>query len=319
MKISVLVPTFRRPDDLERCLAALSVQTLVADEVIVIARREDMPTVSVLERWRAVKAVRGLRVAWVGEPGQVAANNCGLREAQGELVLITDDDAAPHTDWIERIHAHFARDPQLGGVGGRDFVHERGALLTGDVRKVGLLSWYGRTIGNHHLGSGAPREVQILKGVNMAWRRDAIEGLRFDTRLRGAGAQVHNDLAFSLAVRKRGWKLLYDPAVRVDHFPAERGDSDQRFVLNETAYFNAAYNYRFVVREHLSAPGRIAFVAFLSLVGTRADPGLTRAALLAMQGQGWGQSFYKAWISARATWAVFRDADRRRGPAAHHA
>ncbi|RKP45322.1 glycosyltransferase family 2 protein [Pararobbsia silviterrae] len=319
MKISVLVPTFRRPDDLERCLAALGAQTRRADEVVVVARREDAPTVAALERWIAVKAVHGLRVAWVDEPGQVAANNCGLRAAHGELILITDDDAAPYRDWVERIEAHFARDPQLGGVGGRDLVHERGALLTGDARKVGLLSWYGRVTGNHHIGSGAPRDVQILKGANMAWRRDAIEGLRFDTRLLGAGAQVHNDLAFSLAVHKRGWKLLYDPMVRVDHFPAERADDDKRFVLNASAYFNAAYNYRFVMREHLSGPGRIAFVAFCSLVGTRADPGLARAALLALQGQGWTQSFYKVWISARATWAVFGEADRGRGPAAHHA
>ncbi len=319
MKTSVLVPTFRRPDDLERCLAALSVQTLPADEVIVIARRDDAPTVAALERWLAVRAVRGLRPAWVAEPGQVAANNCGLRESHNELILITDDDAAPHPDWIERIHAHFQRDAQLGGVGGRDFVHERGTCLTGEVSKVGLVSWYGRTTGNHHLGSGAPREVDVLKGVNMAWRRDAIDGLRFDTRLLGSGAQVHNDLAFSLAVRKRGWKLLYDPAVRVDHFPAQRADDDQRFALNKTAYFNAAYNYRFIVREHLSTMGRLAFATFFTLVGTRSDPGVVRATVLGLQGEGWRQSFFKAWISARATWAVFRDTDRRRGPTAHHA
>ena len=319
MKTSVLVPTFRRPDDLERCLAALAAQTHRADEVIVIARREDAPTVAALERWLAVRAVYGLRVAWVEEPGQVAANNRGLREASHELILITDDDAAPHVDWIARIHAHFARDPQLGGVGGRDFVHERGALLTGDASRVGQLSWYGRAIGNHHLGSGAPREVQILKGVNMAWRRDAIEGLRFDTRLLGSGAQVHNDLAFSLAVCRRGWKLLYDPAVRVDHFPADRADDDKRFVLNETAYFNAAYNYRFVMREHLTPVGRAAFVTYFGLIGTRSDPGIVRAAMLGLQGEGWWTSFFKAWISVRATCAVMRDADRRRGPTAHHA
>ncbi len=166
-------------------------------------------------------------------------------------MLITDDDAAPHRDWIERIHAHFMRDARLGGVGGRDFVHERGTVLTGTVRVVGRVSWYGRVVGNHHLGSGAPREVAILKGVNMAWRRAAIEGLHFDARLLGGGAQVHNDLAFSLAVRRRGWTLRYDPAVCVDHFPAARGDDDQRFVLNETAYFNAAFNLRFILCEHL--------------------------------------------------------------------
>ncbi len=273
MKTSVLVPTFRRPDDLERCLAALAAQSRPADEVIVVARRDDAPTADVLARWLALGTPGGLRVAWVGEPGQVAANNCGLREAAGELVLITDDDAAPHRDWIERIHAHFMRDARLGGVGGRDFVHERGTVLTGTVRVVGRVSWYGRVVGNHHLGSGAPREVAILKGVNMAWRRAAIEGLHFDARLLGGGAQVHNDLAFSLAVRRRGWTLRYDPAVCVDHFPAARGDDDQRFVLNETAYFNAAFNLRFILCEHLPMPGRLAFVAFSLAIGTRGRSG----------------------------------------------
>ena len=316
MKTSVLVPTFRRPDDLERCLAALAAQSHPADEVIVIARRDDALTVAALDRWLAVRAVNGLRVAWVTEPGQVAANNCGLREAVNELILITDDDAAPHCDWIERIHAHFMRDPQLGGVGGRDVVHERGIVLTGDARKVGLLNWYGRIVGNHHIGSGAPREVSILKGANMAWRRDAIEGVRFDTRLLGSGAQVHNDLAFSLAVRRRGWKILYDPAVRVDHFPAVRGDEDQRFVLNETAYFNGSFNLRFVLCEHLSPMGRLAFVAYSLGIGTRADPGVVRGVLLALQGEGWREPFLKVRIGARAMRAAWSTPERRRGPAA---
>jgi GT2 family glycosyltransferase len=319
MKTSVLVPTFRRPDDLERCLAALAAQSHPADEVIVIARRDDAPTCAVLERWLAVRAVNGLRVAWVNEPGQVAANNCGLREAAHELILITDDDAAPHADWVARIRAHFMRDTQLGGVGGRDVVHERGRVLDGTARDVGQVSWYGRIVGNHHLGSGAPREVSILKGANMAWRRDAIEGLRFDTRLLGSGAQVHNDLAFSLAVRRRGWKLLYDPAVRVDHFPATRGDEDQRFVLNEAAYFNAAFNLRFTLCEHLSPAGRVAFMVYAVAIGNRADPGVLRATMLALRGAGWRESFLKVRIGARAMHAAWRTPDRRRGPAARTA
>jgi GT2 family glycosyltransferase len=319
MKTSVLVPTFRRPDDLERCLAALAAQSHPADEVVVIARRDDAPTCEVLDRWLAVRAVNGLRVAWVREPGQVAANNCGLREAAHELILITDDDAAAHRDWVERIRAHFMRDTQLGGVGGRDFVHERGRVLDGEAREVGLLSWYGRVVGNHHLGSGAPREVSILKGVNMAWRRDAIEELRFDTRLLGSGAQVHNDLAFSLAVRRRGWKLLYDPAVRVDHYPAVRGDDDQRFVLNEAAYFNASFNLRFTLCEHLSPAGRLAFMAYSLAIGNRADPGVLRATLLALSGAGWREPFLKVRIGARAMRAAWRTPDRRRGPTARTA
>jgi hypothetical protein len=44
-------------------------------------------------------------------------------------------------------------------------------------------------IGNHHLGVGEPREVDVLKGVNMSYRRTAIADIHFDERMRGTGAQ----------------------------------------------------------------------------------------------------------------------------------
>ena len=44
MKITVLVPTYRRPQDLARCLAALQKQERVPDEVVVVARPDDEAT-----------------------------------------------------------------------------------------------------------------------------------------------------------------------------------------------------------------------------------------------------------------------------------
>ncbi|MGF6982009.1 GT2 family glycosyltransferase [Paraburkholderia atlantica] len=44
MKLTVLVPTYRRPADLARCLAALERQSRAPDEVIVVARVDDDAT-----------------------------------------------------------------------------------------------------------------------------------------------------------------------------------------------------------------------------------------------------------------------------------
>ncbi len=60
------------------------------------------------------------RVVLVREPGVVAAYNRGLDTATGDVVCFTDDDAAPHADWIERIERAFGEDAALGGMGGRD-------------------------------------------------------------------------------------------------------------------------------------------------------------------------------------------------------
>lgn len=305
MKLSVIVPTWRRTADLARCLAALAAQRRTADEVLVVARPDDHDTHAFL---RAQETTLPLRVVWVREPGVVAAYNRGLDMARGDVLCFTDDDAAPHDDWLARIEAAFAADAALGGLGGRDVVHERGGVLQGHKAAVGLVRWYGRAIGNHHLGHGEPREVHVLKGVNMAFRRVAIGALRFDPRLRGSGAQVHCEMAFSLDVRRRGAKLVYDPALVVEHYPAPRSDEDQRFTFSDAAFYNASFNLRLIMCEHLSPPGRWAFVAYSSLIGNRADPGLARALSLALGRDGVALALRKWWVGLCAMRVAWHEA-----------
>ncbi len=285
MKITVLVPTFRRPDDLTRCLAALARQQRAADEIVVVARPDDAATHACLREHLAA-GVLPLSVAAVELPGQVAALNRGLDAATGDVIAITDDDAAPHPDWVQRIAAAFGSDPQLGALGGRDWVHQKGGVLDGSRPLVGKLTPSGKIIGNHHLGVGGAREVDVLKGANMSYRRDAIRNVRFDTRLRGAGAQVHNDMAFSLSVKNAGWKLVYDPRVAVDHYPAERFDDDRRDAQTLAAVRNAAYNLHLILRAQLPPLRRETAWWWYALVGTRVYPGFAHALLAMLSKEG---------------------------------
>ncbi len=285
MKVSVLVPTFRRPADLARCLSALQRQQRAPDEVVVVVRPDDEATLASLHD-QAVKGRLPLRIALVDVPGQVAALNRGLDAATGDVVAITDDDAAPRPDWAQRIAAAFESDPRLGALGGRDWVHQKGGILDGARPLVGKLRPSGKIIGNHHLGVGGAREVDLLKGANMSYRRDAIRTIRFDRRLRGAGAQVHNDMAFSMSVKNAGWKLVYDPQVAVDHFPAERFDDDRRDAQTLQSIRNAAYNLHLILRDHLPPLRREAAWWWYTLVGTRAYPGMAHAVLALASKQG---------------------------------
>jgi cellulose synthase/poly-beta-1,6-N-acetylglucosamine synthase-like glycosyltransferase len=273
--ISVLVPSYRRPDDLRRCLEALCGQHSAPVQVLVVARDVDESTHLVAQTFAGRLP---LELVIVSEPGQVHALNAGLLRVKGEIVAITDDDAAPHSDWLARIAAHFEADSRIGGVGGRDWVHSPdGTVVDGQQRVVGRVQWFGRIVGNHHVGTGPAREADILKGANMSFRLAAIEGLRFDTRLRGRGAQVHNDLCFSLAVKRRGWKLIYDPAVVVDHYPAARFDTDQRGAFDPEAVENAAFNLMWATQTQLTGWRRFATRQWSAWIGQPVEPGYLRA------------------------------------------
>jgi glycosyltransferase involved in cell wall biosynthesis len=280
--ISVIVPTYKRAKDLERCLAALDAQTVRVHEVIVVYREDDIETEKVLRIFHANTSLT-IVFAHPPIPGVVAAMNAGLDIATSDIIAITDDDAMPRKDWLEHIAAHFVADPTLAGVGGRDFLYVDGNLVSGQESVVGKLRWFGRTIHGHHLGVGGSREVDYLKGVNMSYRRASIKGFRFDTRLKGSGAQVHCEMAFCLALRRVGQRLVYDPKIIVDHFTAPRHDVDQR-TFNSEALTNATHNETLALLEYMSSLQRIAFLIWAVSVGSKWSPGLAQGVRLKLLG-----------------------------------
>src|SRR5262249_15669392 len=147
-------------------------------------------------------------------------------------------------------------------------------VLDGSRHEVGVIRRTGRIVGNHHLGVGPARPVRMLKGANMSYRRAAVAALRFDTRLRGAGAQVHNDMAFSMSVRRAGWNVKYAPMIAVDHFPAERFDDDRRDAQTLGALSDAAYNFHLILSGQLDPIDREIAWLWYALIGTRVYPGV---------------------------------------------
>mgnify|MGYP002777061633 CR=1 FL=1 len=274
MKASVIIPTYLRPHDLARCLQALAQQVRQPTEVIVVVRDQDIATWAMLETLTTLSLP--LKTITVTVSGVIAAMNAGIEAATGDFLAFTDDDAAPHPDWLERIEAYYLRDEQIGGVGGRDVIQDPDPWSQGVKEDVGRLQWYGRIIGEHHRGVGAAREVDFLKGVNMSFRRSAMQDLRFDERMRGSGAQVHFELAFSLTLKRRGWKLIYDPAIIVDHYVARRFDEDQRYHFNYLAFTNAVHNETLALLEYLPPIQRLCFLVWAIVIGTTQAFGLVQ-------------------------------------------
>lgn len=265
-RISVVVPSYRRADALRSCLGALVAQTLQPLEILVVLRAEDGESRSVVAEVAALA-----RVVIVGWPGQVAALNRGCEAACGEYIAITDDDAVPRPDWLHAIAARFATDPHIGAVGGRDIVHEDNRVVDGYAPLVGRVFWWGRRIGNHHYRSRL-QDADFLKGANMAFRASAWRP--FDPRLRGDGAQVSNDLEATWSVRRRGWRVVYDPGVVVDHEPAPRLEDDGRHHQSARAEQNAQHNEVYALLRHAAWWHRPILLAYHLLVGTRRAPGL---------------------------------------------
>ncbi|WP_343628267.1 glycosyltransferase [Roseateles sp.] len=104
-EISVVMPTYRRPDLLERCLRALMAQTLAPTryEVLVVDDGQEERARTLVERLAAepgAPAIRYLRPP--SGRGPAVARNTGWRAAAAPLVAFTDDDTRPDVDWLRQ-------------------------------------------------------------------------------------------------------------------------------------------------------------------------------------------------------------------------
>lgn len=272
--IAVVVASWRRPQALARCLDGLAAQATTPAEVLVAVRADDAET----RRLLAGGSWPGVREVVVAAGGAVAARNAAIERAGAGVVAFIDDDAVPHPDWTRRLLAHYA-DPQVGAVGGRDLVRHDGVLQDGFEPVVGRVLAYGRFVGFHHLGAGAAREVDFLKGANMSVRTAALDGRGFDPELRGQGAEHHEDWALSLRVKRAGWKVIYDPAINVDHHEAPRAGGAARVDPRGPDLRDRLHNQTYAAVRYLPWPRATAHVLFAVLVGTGVGPGLAQTLL----------------------------------------
>lgn len=277
--VGILIATYRRPYELRRCLTGLERQTHPADDILLVIREDDEQTKAALDG--LVSQSLPIRIITVLAPGSVAARNAGLDACRTDILAIIDDDTSPHVDWLARIMANFSNDPTIGGVGGRDRCFIGKAFNDSQELVVGKIQWFGRIIGNHHLGFGELREVDVLKGANMSYRAKAFADVRFDTRLKGNGAQPSEDYCFSIAVKRKGWKLAYDPSAVVDHYLSQRAEARHYVgvarVEDDAAFRDFAYNQVLSIWEALSGFRRLVFFVWSLLVGTGIFPGLVQA------------------------------------------
>jgi GT2 family glycosyltransferase len=122
-RISVVVPTWRRPDLLRRCLAALCRQTLSGEryEVLVCDDGPDDDTRALVDATaNRAKEAGGPTIRYVpvtATQGPAGARNRGWEQAHGDLIAFTDDDTVPHADWLEQGLA--AMGPSIAALSGR--------------------------------------------------------------------------------------------------------------------------------------------------------------------------------------------------------
>jgi GT2 family glycosyltransferase len=271
---TVIVPTYLRPQWLERCLRALSIQTLLPEEVLVIGRHEDSAARDVTASNRTTAP---FRVKWleVDRPGHIQPVKLGLHAASGALVALLDDDTEPFDTWLEKLSECFRDDSTVACAGGRVITHGVPAHTS---RAAGRIRWYGKLIGN--IGALEAPEVTHVTTVmecNWMWRREVLEKLDFDTALDFAHAPFYG-LHLTLQALRQQQRVVYTSEAKVRHHAAPRTASLDRSKLAQEVYAYSR-NYTYIGLKYFHPVQKLVFVVWWWAIGQRGGYGLVTAAI----------------------------------------
>jgi glycosyltransferase involved in cell wall biosynthesis len=284
LTISVLIPTYKRPDYLERCVRSLFIQSLPPDEIIIVSRDTDTATRAKIEELQAeLGPTITIKTASVSAAGFLPPVQKGIELASMDIVALIDDDAEALPEWLESLIANYSS-PHIGAVGGRCINYSDFKLVEyPPVDTVGKLRWFGRMTGDMYKDTTfrCAVEVDFLMGGNMSFRRELGSRVNLDLALnRNVG--FYWELDFIQQIKHLGFTVLFDPNVRVNHYTAPREITGMRAVNYDGIYWSN-FNYAYLMMKHLPAYGKIAFPPYTFLVGGSGSSGVVRIIFLLLR------------------------------------
>ncbi len=119
MKISVVIPTYKRPLLLARCLGALICQQFDRKdfEVIVVSDGPDPETGELMKLYADASLPQIKYTFPPFKKGPAACRNLGWLAARGELIAFTDDDCVPSSSWLKSIWNFYDGEQEIAFTG----------------------------------------------------------------------------------------------------------------------------------------------------------------------------------------------------------
>lgn len=201
--VSVIVLNWNGKDYLRKCLVSLQKTQYPNFEVIVVDNAStDGSSQMVYEMFPWVKLIVNKK-----NVGFSLGNNIGIKNANGEIIVLLNNDTEVHPEWLNKIIHIFKKDPTIGIVGcilcfpKTDIIQFSGAYL--HPAGYGIVPHYGMRL--RDLKFPDIWEVDYVMGAALAIKRGTIKKIGL---LDPAFFAYYEDVDWCFRVKKSGYKVV---------------------------------------------------------------------------------------------------------------
>lgn len=250
MKISIVIPTYNRSEDLRITLSALNSNLHLIKEVIIVDQSKNDETKNL------IKSLKNSKIKYIFSkiPSITIARNIGAKNAskESDIICFIDDDVTLKKEYFKEILKVFKEHPESKAVAGycqSEYYNplenfSKGIFLLGNLEnkeRARIVSAYGNTY---------PRKLkrvvnsQWIPGVNMCYRKEVLKEQKFDENL--LGYTVAEDIDFSYRLYKKyPSSLVITPFAKLSH----RASTVERTPTEKMAYINQIDHFYFFFKN----------------------------------------------------------------------
>jgi GT2 family glycosyltransferase len=226
MRLSIVIPTYNRPDLLRACLTSVSRFAPAQSEIVVVDDASPADAGGVVA---AFPGVRHLRLAKRG--GFCAAANAGIAATSAPIVELLNDDTEVSAGWAEAAIVNF-QDPSVAAVAPLVLRADGRIDSAGDrydpggfAQKIG----HGESI---HRCALRRSKVDAASASSAFYRRSMLEAAGGFPESFGA---YFDDVDLSCRLRRAGGTIVFEPESRVLHLGgASHGPLRRRLIEQQS-------------------------------------------------------------------------------------
>lgn len=209
MKISVIIATRNRKNDLKRTIESFNKQTYKNFEIIVIDNASDDGTCSMME-----KEFTYVKYLWLPINIDILAINIGIELSTGDIIWRTDSDSNPENEYVfEKVIKIFEENPDIHIICAEDIEVNQ---------NYSVWEWYPNEVDKINIpAKGYP--AHTFAGTGAAIRKEVYD------KIGGFWEFGFEEIEFSTRAILAGFNIRYFPNIRVHHFasPQDRINSDR--------------------------------------------------------------------------------------------
>ncbi len=260
--VSVVIVTKDRKKDLVECINSYLKSSYKPVEIIIVDNASEPPVFT----WFSKKYPQVKIITSEKNMGAAEGRNIGLRQAKGEYILFTDDDAYADTLMINYLLAAFEKDPRVGMVQPLIYDKQRKDMLLGAGYDINLTTGKIKAWGNREIDKGQYDGLRQIPMVGCVWmvKKEVIAKVgEYDKDY----FIPYEDSDFSIRVRKAGYKIICSSKAKTYHQGVKTSSLHPWIgwlgITSKERAYRVARNKMIFMRKYSSFPNNLFFFFIL--------------------------------------------------------